>query len=152
MTHHQLPKIAGRTADGALTYRHVAVHELRQLWPELQYGLELVRSTNGEPWIVEDVYSELLHGRADLYVFETDEGDLQGLAIFQVLYFPFEFKPRLNVWIGWSKSPRQGRYGEEVAHLLKRAAGFDSVVFATSQENAWVNKHHKLFTWYEIEG
>ena len=147
----QLPPLQGTVDDDRLNYRYVPVPELRSVWPALQYGLEMVRKSNGEPWIAEDVYAALLHGRASLYIFEDVNGDLEGFGIFEVIHFPSEFKPRLNVWIGWSKHPAQGWIGVTLAQKIARAAGLDSIVFATTQESGWVKKFKKLHTWYEIE-
>lgn len=146
----QLPQIAGTVDDERLHYRYVPVPELRTVWPALQYGLEVVRKKNGEPWIAEDVYAALLHGRASLYVFEDIDGELEGFGIFEVMYFPYEFKPRLGIWIGWSKRAGQGWCGVEVARKIARVAGLESIVFSTTQEGGWLKNFKKLHTWYEV--
>jgi len=150
MTPVQLPPLSGTVDDERLRFRHVPVPELRSVWPALQYGLEVVRKANGEPWIAEDVYAALLYGRAALYVFENIDGELEGFGIFEVINFPFEFKPRLNIWIGWSKQPGQGWCGVEVARKIARAAGLDSIVFSTTQDSGWTKRFRKLNTWYEV--
>lgn len=144
------PELSGTADDDRLTYRYVPVPLVRDVWPALQYGLDTVRQSNGEPWINEDVYAALLHGRAALYVFEDAEGSVEGFGIFEVLNFAYEFTPRLNIWIGWSKHPHQGHLGVELARKIARAAGIESIVFSTTQENGWVKKHRKLHTWYEV--
>lgn len=146
----QLPPVQGTMDDDRLSYRYVTVPELRSVWPALQYGLEMVRTSNGEPWIVEDVYAALLHGRAHLYIFEDADGEIEGFGIFEVIHFPSEFKPRLNVWIGWSKHPAQGWMGVALAKEIARVAGIESIVFATTQESSWTKKFKKLHTWYEV--
>lgn len=146
-----LPKLNGRSAvNEAVSYRYVPPYLLREAWPALQYGLNQIREQNGEAWIPEDVYSELLHQRADLYMFEDDDGTLVGFSIFQITTFPYDFTPRLLVWIGWAAKVGDGKYGYELTHELKRQAGLTSAVFSTSQETPWVAKHRKLFSFYEV--
>lgn len=146
----QIPQIEGTVDDERLHYRYVPVPELRTVWPALQYGLEVVRKKNGEPWIAEDVYAALLHGRASLYVFEDIDGELEGFGIFEVMYFPYEFKPRLCIWIGWSKRPGQGWCGVEVARKIAHVAGLRSIVFSTTQKGGWLENFKQLHTWYEV--
>ena len=147
-----LPLLEGTLDDDRVRYRGVPVAQLRGVWPLLQYGLSVVRDTNKEPWINEDVYASLLHGRSVLYLFEdaaTDE--LLGFAVFESIFFPYEFRPRLNMWIGWAREKGLGYLGYELARRIARVAGIDSVVFCTPQENGWVKRHRKLFTWYEVQ-
>jgi hypothetical protein len=143
------PTLSGTVDDDRLTFRHVPVANLRDEWPRLRLGLDVVKSTNGEPWIAEDVYAALLHQQAGLYVFEDGE-ELVGFGIVQVMNFPYEFQPRLNIWIGWFKHPQHGHLGIEVAQKVAKALGIASVVFATPQQNRWVEKFTRLHTWYEV--
>ena len=145
----QFPNITGTLDDDRLTFRHVPVTELRDIWPQLQYGLDMVRKSTGESWINEDVYAALLHGQAALYVIQ-DGDELEVFGIYQVLNFAFEFTPRLSIWIGWSRHPAQGHLGIEVSRKVAREMGITSIVFSTTQENRWVEKFTKLHTWYEV--
>lgn len=145
-----LPKLRGVTEDGDVFFEYIAPHRLREAWPRIVPGLEAIREQNGEPWIPEDVYSELLHQRADLYLFTDEDDTLIGFSIFQLHYFPFDFAPALNVWVGWAAKRGDGKYGYELTRRLKREAGLTRAVFATSQDSAWLAKHRKLHTWYEV--
>lgn len=145
----QFPSLADSLDDDRLTFQHVPPQTLREVWPTLQHGLDVVRKTNGESWINEDVYAALLHGRAALYVIYDGE-EVEGFGIYEVLNFPYEFKPRLNIWIGWSRNPAQGHLGVELSRRIARVMGIDSIVFSTTQENRWVEKFKKLHTWYEV--
>ncbi len=145
----QFPDLTGSLDDDRLSFRHVPVQNLRDVWPTLQHGLQVVKQTNGESWIPEDVYAVLLHGRAALYAIYDGE-ELEGFGIYEVLNFAYEFKPRLNIWIGWSRNPAQGHLGVELSRRIARAMGIDSIVFSTTQENRWVDKFKKLHTWYEV--
>lgn len=144
------PALAGDLDDGAAVFRYVPVAHLRDEWPRLARGLAEVRESNGEPWISEDVYAALLHGRAALYVIEDDAGELEGFGIFEVTNFSYEFRARLNIWIGWSRRRSNGHLGVEMARKIARALGIDSIVFSTPQKNAWVEKFKPLHTWYEV--
>ncbi len=147
----QYPDISGVLDDDRLAYRYVPVSQLHDEWPRLRHGLEVIKESNGEPWLPEDIYAALLYGRAALYIGEDSETkELEGFAIVEVMNFPYDFKQRLNLWIGYSVHPKQGHLGAEVVKRVARAMGIDSIVFSTTQESPWTANYKKLHTWYEV--
>lgn len=146
-TYGELPEYNGR-------YELVPPKDLRDIWPMLLEGLEDVRATNGEPWIAEDVYAQLINGRAWLYLcYYLDSPEMFGFFIVEPTQFPFEYQQRLNVWIGWAKEKhrgKRGRMGIESAKRIAEALNYNGVVFATSQTGPWVKGLGELITaWYE---
>jgi hypothetical protein len=146
-----LPAISGTVDDDRLAYTYVQVQDLRSVWSELQYGLEVIRTTNHETWIAEDIYAGLLQRRLHLWVFRDQVGKLEGFGIYNVLNFDYDFVPCLNIHIGWSASPAQGWIGVELSKRIAKAAGLTRIVFSTPQDNAWVKRFKKITTYYEVE-
>lgn len=137
--------------DGRVTVALVPIPQLRAVWPELQRGLHVVRETNGEPWIPEDVYGELVTGRATLYTFRVDE-ELIGFCVLQPMTFPFTYEAALNIWVGWAKDKGNGWLGIAAAKHVAEKAGMRRIVFSTPQRNAWLDERFKpLSTWYEVK-
>lgn len=132
-------------------YHFVPVEGLRDIWPELQEGLEQVRASNGEPWIPEDVYARLVDSRAWLYTFYMEGGtELLGFMVLEIISMPSEYVKRLNVWVAWAKYPDHGDFGMEAARRIAHYAGLHGVVFSTPQEHSWVKKAKPITTWYEV--
>jgi hypothetical protein len=111
-------------------------------------GIEKIISSNGEPYVPEDVYMALISGSADLYVgYRGDE--YTGFAVLRPIQFDFEPMPVLNIWLGYSVEKKSGHLGIEIAHVVKEAAGLSRVVFASSQRG-WTDKHKLITAWYEV--
>ena len=124
---------------------------LREVWPELQAGLERVRTASKEPWIAEDVYVKLAQGQAALFTFRR-KGELIGFIVLEVMTFPFETERVLSIWIGWAKYPKHGHYGLEAAKRIADGIGFSRVVFSSTQDSPWLDARFKrLHTWYEVK-
>lgn len=145
-----LPQISGPTADGEFTYTHISPLKLREVWAKIKYGVELIKKTNNQPWIPEDVYTALMTGNASLYTFYNRDGAYSGFGVLELHYFPFDLTPAINIWLGHFREPGNGKYGIEAAKEVAKHAGIDRVVFCTPQDNSWVTPFRKLHTWYEV--
>lgn len=94
-----LPRISGTSSDGVITWGHEA--DVRSMFATIRAGIEKIISSNGEPFVPEDVYMALITGSADLYVaYRGDE--YTGFAVLRAIQFDFEAKPVLNIWLGYS--------------------------------------------------
>jgi len=94
-----------------MTPRVLQPEELRNYWPEIEYGLkEVLRKTPTARWIPEDVYAAILYKKAVCVMGMVNE-DLHGF---------FVGKPHENgifVWAVYS----EGNLDEGVQHLMNYA-------------------------------
>lgn len=145
------PEVSGRIDGARAGYQFVPVDELHDMWPMVRDGIEQVRVTNGEPWIPEDVYSQLVNGKAWLHVITHDDtGGLAGFTVTEVMTFPYSYQRRLNIWIGWSNAKAQGWMGIQMCQRIAEALGLHGVVFASPQVGKWTEKYTPITTWYEV--
>lgn len=101
------------------------------MFSTIRHGIEKIITSNGEPFVPEDVYMALISGAADLYVGYRDD-EYTGFAVLRPLQFDFERVPALNIWLGYSVEKASGYLGLEVARTVAKAAGIERIVFASS--------------------
>ena len=141
-----LPSITGTSADGIATFRHEPT--VRRFWPVILPGVQQIRETNKEPWLPEDIFTALVTGGAQLYVFHK-EGAFAGFSVLQVMQFPFQDEPVVNIWLGYAVEKGNAHYGVELTRQVASAAGIERIVFASPHEG-WTGKFKKITTWYEV--
>lgn len=143
-----IPQIAGVTQDGKLTYSYV--QDIRKVWPIVREGVETIIKANHESFMPEDVFHACALGNAAMFIFMRATGEYAGFGVFHPYTFPFQDKPCLNIWLGYSKEPEHGPYGVEVAKAVLAESPFDRAVFSTPQEG-WPERYGtKLHSWYEV--
>lgn len=142
------PNLSGATSDGAFTY--ALATNIRQIWPVVLPGIRKIKEADGWPWLPEDVYAALVTGNAALYVFQDAHGKHAGFGVYQVIPMEFEPNPVLNIWLGHSEAPDQGKYGVELSRLIAGAMGIERIVFSTSQQSAWLKPFRLLKAYYEV--
>ena len=68
--------------------------DLRRVWPQVRDRMQAIADRDGEPWIAEDVYQEIIVGNA--YLWATD--DLGGFVVLVIRAAPYTRD--LHIWIG----------------------------------------------------
>lgn len=145
-----LPAVSGKSSDGKMLFNYVPTHLVRQAWPTIVAGVSKVRESNNESWLAEDIYAALVSNKASLYLINDENGGFAGFGILEVMAFPFEVNPCLNIWIGYFSEKGNGHYGIEYAKLVAGHAGLDRVVFSSPQENSWTKNFRRITSWYEV--
>lgn len=82
-----------------MTARIVPIDQLRVTWPRARQAIDDIRQRTDQPWLVEDVYAELLTGQA-LLLMRDDE---TAFAVVKRDAQQYSRGPVLLVWLAWSE-------------------------------------------------
>jgi hypothetical protein len=80
------------------TPRIVPIDQLRATWPRARSAVDDIRQRTDQPWLVEDVYADLLSGQA-LLLMRDDES---AIAVVKRDVRQYPQAPTLLVWLAWS--------------------------------------------------
>jgi hypothetical protein len=78
-----------------MEYKYIDPQELRNWWASVKPGLEKIKSTSPENWIIEDVYTDCFNQRSLLFVL-IENNHYQGFFILQPL------GETLHLWAAYS--------------------------------------------------
>jgi len=103
--------------------------DIRDVWPTVREGLEVVKTTTSPPWIPEDIYACCVAQKAFLYM--DPERTRDGFAVVQSQFCEFERISKFLLWVVYD--PEYGTADHYVAQWEEIAAktGHDAVEFVT---------------------
>lgn len=108
----------------------VPLSALREVWPLVRPKLEAIRERDGEPWLPEDVFHEILIGNA--YLWTTP--DIRGFCVLQIAQT--SHSRDLHVWIACNRTAaRAPAYWEQLKSIAAEN-GCRRLTFVSTRQ-AW---------------
>jgi hypothetical protein len=107
--------------------QYIPPNNLRQVWSQIKPSLESMASRS--TWIVEDAYSDIKEGRANLYL-TLDKDYFTGYIITQTL------GDKLHIWAAYNTNNDVLKDGLEATKELAKQQGLSEITFI-SPRRGW---------------
>lgn len=103
--------------------------DIREVWPVVRDGLDVVKKTTNPPWIPEDIYSACVTKQAFLYM--DRDRTKQGFAVVQSQVCEYEQISKFLIWVAYD--PVYGAVNQYMSEWerLAKETGHGVVEFVT---------------------
>lgn len=121
-----------------MEFRHIPADQLRAWWPSIKPGLDKIKTTSPENWIVEDVYTDLFNGKSMIWVC-IDNDRYKGFFVLQPMGLT------MHVWAGYTLENNQQivENGLKYIKILASQANAKFITFS-SHRNGWQRRAAQL--------
>lgn len=121
-----------------MEFRHIPADQLRAWWPSIRPGLDKIKTTSPENWIVEDVYTDLFNGKSMIWVC-IDNDRYKGFFVLQPMGLT------MHVWAGYTLENNQQivENGLKYIKILASQANAKFITFS-SHRNGWQRRAAQL--------
>lgn len=104
--------------------RYIPKEELRQWWPWLKKGFEVVLKKTPESWIPEDIYCDCYENRSMLWVTLVDNKAV-GFFVLQ------PSGTNVHIWVAYLEDPRYLKEGFEHIKGIARNGNCETLTFSS---------------------
>lgn len=116
--------------------RHIQVNELQAWWPYIRPGLERCKNKSGETWIPEDVYGNILFGKALLWVYVVND-KVDGFTV------GLPEGESFHIWCAWAEKPVMLQEYLVKMESVLREANYSKLTFSSNRPG-WNKVGYKL--------
>lgn len=125
--------------------RYIPPEHLRAVWPRVRAGLEEVKASSPEPWLVEDIYHALKTNAAQLFIAGSDAFVISAIDV-----EPYSGHRFLHLWAGYS-APGTDVVEAAMGQLqrIARKSGCIAIRFGSSRKG-WSKRYAIHSITYEV--
>jgi len=112
---------------------HITPEMLGNVWDQVKPGLERIQRKTQEPWKLDDIFTALLAGRADLYI-PVHKKHYGGFIITHPMVEPWSQRKILHIWCAYTlHSAVRDETIKTIAEIAKKA-GYTALEFRSPRK------------------